>query len=210
MYQKNKYILAISYFLKITVIIALLIAIYYKDITNIFLSSLLIFLSILPSLIQKNYKFILPEEVEFIILLFLYSSIFLGEFGDFYEKYWWWDLILHTISGIILGFFGFLIIYTLNKSKKINLNLTPIFIALFTFSFAITLGVMWEIIEFSLDSIFNLNMQKSGLIDTMWDLIVDSIGAFIIAIISYFYVKKIKYAQKRSCLESQVLSTFET
>jgi hypothetical protein len=41
-----------------------------------------------------------------------------------------------------------------------------------------------------MDSFFSLNMQSSGLVDTMWDLIVDTIGAGVISLLGYFYLKK--------------------
>ena len=44
------------------------------------------------------------------------------------------------------------------------------------------IGVIWEIFEFSLDYVIGLNMQKSGLVDTMGDLIVNSIGSLFVAI----------------------------
>ncbi|MHA3914105.1 hypothetical protein [Halovulum sp. GXIMD14793] len=40
-----------------------------------------------------------------------------------------------------------------------------------------------------MDQLFGLNMQKSGLVDTMQDLIVDTIGASIGAFGGYLYLK---------------------
>jgi hypothetical protein len=64
----------------------------------------------------------------------------------------------------------------------------PGFVALFAFMFAVGLGALWEIFEFGMDSLFGLNMQKSGLVDTMWDLIVDVAGALVISILGYGYL----------------------
>ena len=100
----------------------------------------------------------------------------------------WWDLFLHSLSGIILGLIGFSIAYMIFYYHKIDIS--PHFVTLFTITFAISLGALWEIIEFSLDSIFGFNMQKSGLVDTMWDLIVDMLGAAIIGAAGYLYIKK--------------------
>lgn len=36
---------------------------------------------------------------------------------------------------------------------------------------------------------FGLNMQKSGLVDTMWDLIVDGVGALVISLLGWGYLK---------------------
>ena len=77
--------------------------------------------------------------------------------------------------------------YVLYHKNKINAK--PIWIAIFAFCFGVAIGAVWEIFEFGMDQIFGMNMQKSGLIDTMWDLIVDSIGAMLTSFIGYFYIK---------------------
>jgi uncharacterized membrane protein YjdF len=65
----------------------------------------------------------------------------------------------------------------------------PIAVAFVAFCFAVTIGCAWEIFEFGMDQIFGLNMQKTGLVDTMWDLIVDMIGAAIGATAGFFFLK---------------------
>ena len=35
--------------------------------------------------------------------LFVFLSLFLGSAMDFYYHFWWWDLVLHTASGFLLG-----------------------------------------------------------------------------------------------------------
>lgn len=87
------------------------------------------------------------------------------------------------------------------KKKKLDFNLSPFFVALFSFCFAVTIGVFWEIYEFSFDGILGLNMQKfalengsrllgrAALMDTMKDLIVDSLGAFIMSVLGYISIK---------------------
>jgi uncharacterized membrane protein YjdF len=80
----------------------------------------------------------------------------------------------------------------------------PGFVAIFAFMFAVGIGALWEIFEFSMDSLFGMDMQKemrgdpSGLTDTMWDLIVDILGALVISILGYGYVKT---ARNESFLE---------
>lgn len=61
--------------------------------------------------------------------------------------------------------------------------------AFFAFCFAVMIGAVWEIWEFTLDQLFGLNTQKSGLVDTMWDLIVDAGGAIIGAGAGWAYLK---------------------
>ena len=60
---------------------------------------------------------------------------------------------------------------------------------MFSFCFAVTLGVLWEIYEFSVDYLFGWNMQRSGINDTMTDLMVDALGAFAVSLLGYLYMK---------------------
>jgi len=113
--------------------------------------------------------------------------MFLGELANFYELFWWWDVVLHFSSAIAFGCIGFIILFYLNRTNKISSK--PFWIALFSFSFAVSIGVIWEIFEFSMDQIFGMHMQKSGIVDTMWDLIVDAIGALISVAAGYAYMQ---------------------
>ena len=97
--------------------------------------------------------------------------------------------MLHSGSAFLLGILGFLLVYILNEKEEIGLDLKPGFVALFAFMFAVGMGTIWEIFEYFIDQVFGLNMQKSGLQDTMWDLIVDVIGAAIISFLGWGYIQ---------------------
>lgn len=155
----------------------------------------------IPSMISKKWKITIPSSMYIIYVIFLYAAIFLGEVRDFYYRIPHWDTILHTFSGAALGALGFSVVNLLNKQEKLKVNLSPFFVALFSLCFAITMGVVWEIYEFSFDGLLGLNMQKfalengvnlvgrAALCDTMKDLIVDSIGALVISILGYISLK---------------------
>ena len=97
---------------------------------------------------------------------------FLGEVRSWYERIWWWDIALHTSSGLLLGLVGFLLVYVLTENERIDLHMRPRFVALFAFLFAVAVGALWEIFEFAMDRMLGANMQKpmlddpSGLTDT--------------------------------------------
>ena len=138
--------------------------------------------------------------------MFIFASLFLGEYHGYYTRFWWWDALLHTASGFILGILGFLLVHVMNEKEELELHMKPAFVALFAFLFAIGIGTLWEIFEFTMDNLFGLNMQKSGLVDTMTDLIVDAVGAFIIAILGYGYLRT---AGNSSFLEQWILRFIE-
>lgn len=146
-------------------------------------------ITFLPVLLGNRFQVRIPHEFETLAVVFLYMSLFLGEVQEYYVRYWWWDVVLHTGSGFLLGILGFLLIYVLNEKEDIELELHPNFLALFAFMFAMGIGALWEIFEFAMDRTFGLNMQKSGLVDTMWDLIVDGIGALVIAVLGWGWLK---------------------
>lgn len=160
-----------------------------------------IFAMLLPGIIEKKIKIEIPSTMLLLYTLFLYCAIYLGEVKNFYYTIPYWDTILHTCSGAMLGALGFSFVSLLNRQHQIPVQLTPVFVSLFAFCFAITLGVFWEIYEFTFDGILGLNMQKfaletgellvgrSALLDTMKDLIVDSIGAFVMSVIGYISIK---------------------
>lgn len=149
-----------------------------------------------PLLLARRLLPDIPAQFQFLVVVFVFAALFLGEFRSFYARYWWWDLALHVSSGLLLGIFGFLLVYVLNRNARIDLHMRPHFVALFAFVFAVAIGALWEIFEFSMDQLFGLQMQKpmfddpSGLTDTMWDLIVDAVGALIISLYGWWYLQR--------------------
>ena len=161
-----------------------------------------LFVMSLPSIINRRFSIQIPSLVEVLFYIFLYCAIYLGEVRSFYYLIPFWDTILHAFSGFMLGALGFSLVNMLNREVTDYVKLSPFFIALFAFSFAIAFGTIWEIYEFSMDTIFNTNMQKfityegviligcEALKDTMKDIIVDTLSAFFVSVLGYFYLIK--------------------
>lgn len=148
-----------------------------------------ILVTLIPLLLGRRFRVFIPPEFELLAIAFVFASLFLGEVRGYYVRFWWWDAVLHTASGFLLGILGFLLVFVLNETESVELHMKPGFVALFAFTFAVALGAVWEIFEFGMDSVFGMNMQKSGLVDTMWDLIVDTIGAAVIAYLGHGYLR---------------------
>jgi len=147
-----------------------------------------VIVTMLPVALGQRFDVHIPPEFELLAVVFVYASLFLGEVRGYYVKFWWWDSLLHTGSGLLLGIFGFVLVYVMNEKDNLHLSMKPSFVALFAFMFSLGMGVLWEILEFSIDQTFGTTMQKSGLVDTMWDLIVDGVGALTISILGYGYL----------------------
>ena len=167
---------------------------------------------IIPRFIQEKKKLQIPNKMYFLYMIFLYCAISLGEVRSFYYKIPNWDTILHTFSGGMLGALGFSFVSLFNNEENFHLKLTPFFVAMFSFMFAIMLGVLWEVYEFAFDGLLGLNMQKfmlesgeqlvgrAALADTMEDLIVDMLGAFVMSVIGYISLK-----YKKGWVESMII-----
>jgi hypothetical protein len=174
---------------------------YIKISLQCILGSVVLFL---PSALEYKFKISFSNGMHIFFILFLYGAIILGEVQGYYRKFYHWDTVLHTLSGGMLSSFGFCIIDIINKSKRMNLGLSDWFMSFFSFCFAIMLDTLWEIIEFIMDMLMDLNMQQYilpdgtvltghyALVDTMKDLIVDVLGALCISIIGYILLKKRK------------------
>jgi len=147
-----------------------------------------------PTLLRARLPVKIPPEFQALALLFAFAALFLGEIQRYYELIPWWDQALHVSSGLLLGILGFLLVYVLNEKTRIEHYLRPRFVALFAFLFAVSVGTLWEIFEFAMDSFFGTSMQKpmfddtSGLTDTMWDLLVDMLGALAISVYGWWYM----------------------
>ena len=155
----------------------------------------------LPSAVSHRWKLEIPNFIYVMYYVFLYCAIFLGEVLSFYYLIPHWDIILHFFSGAMLGALGFILVSWLNDSEKVRVSLSPAFVALFAFCFALSCGAVWEIYEFVFDGLLGLNMQKfttaagevltghDALRDTMEDIVVDALAALLISVIGYVRIK---------------------
>lgn len=155
-------------------------------------------LSFLPQIVERNFKVGVPIAYEFIVVLFIFASIYMGEVNKAYEHFWWWDIVLHTSSGVLLGYIGFLILYVLYRKRQLKASAG--LIAFFTFCVGMASAGIWEIFEFSVDQLFGGTMQH-GLLDTMSDTVVACIGSIIAAGAAYWHIKHPAKSPLRRTLE---------
>jgi hypothetical protein len=163
----------------------------------------------LPSMVERTWHIAIPSLMYIAFVVFLYAAIYLGEIRSFYYMVPNWDTVLHCLSGLMLGFLGFSIVNLLNDLDKVRIRMSSLFVAFFAFFFALSLGVVWEIYEYSLDGLLGLNMQKfalddgtnlvgrAALQDTMKDLIVDALSALAASVVGYFSIRRDRTWMKR-------------
>lgn len=129
------------------------------------LFTLILFL--LPPFVQKTFNIELPTWLEIIVLIFIFAAQVLGELAEFYVKVPLWDTMLHTACGFLAASLGLSLTDLLNRSDRFHFELSPFFVALVSFCFSMTVGVLWEFFEFGMDVLFHSDMQKDYILHSI-------------------------------------------
>ncbi|MEE8575335.1 MAG: hypothetical protein V3T30_07975 [Thermodesulfobacteriota bacterium] len=177
---------ALSWLMKFVMVLLFFYHIAIADYLFVVACAIALVVSFAPSVIQRSYHVTLPFEIDLLVTLAIFLHIYLGEELMFYERIGFWDAILHFFNTSVISLLGFMIVYTLHYTHKLRFTI-PMF-GFFTVIFALSMGVIWEILEFLVDSIFHTTAQK-GLADTMWDLIFDLIAGIVVAIFGMLYAR---------------------
>ncbi|WP_256623437.1 hypothetical protein [Methanolobus chelungpuianus] len=176
----------------ITILLVVLVQIVFLIQGNWFsliLSVLTLLLIFLPSVLNRRISVDYPDFIVTQIVIYLYMSAILGSLIGYFEKYWWWDLFVHLLLGLVVGSIGFLLVLELTKHRPQSARLSPGMVAIFAFAFSVAIGTLWEITEFTVDYLFGTELQLSSLTDTMADLVADTVGALIISLTGLFYLR---------------------
>ena len=213
-WRERRSVTMVYILLRISVVLVMLAQIFNGNFENVFLCVLTLILFMMPSVLEKKLDITLPNTLEIIILLFIYAAEIMGEIGAYYVTFPYWDTVLHTLNGFLCAAIGFSLLDILNRHSEARFHLSPLYLAIVAFCFSMTVGVIWEFFECTMDQLFFLDMQKDtvvntigsvqadgtqtalglggyldiGLLDTMEDLFVNFIGALTFSIIGYFYV----------------------
>lgn len=162
--KTNKIAFAVYIVLRLAVILVIIRCIVDKRYESLFTAGLCLVLFLIPPFVEKNFKLELPTVLETLAFIFIFCAEIFGEIGGFYQKYAFWDTMLHATNGFIFAAFGFCLIDIINQNPKIKFTMSPIYVALTAFCFSMTIGVLWEFFEFSSDMLFMNDMQKDRII----------------------------------------------
>lgn len=170
----------------------------------VFVTVAALILTFLPGHLAQRVGLRLPQSFLAAIALFVLASLYLGEVHDFYHRLWWWDLALHMGSAAGFGVLGFLLVFMLFEGDRYAAP--PWAIGALSFCLAITVGTLWEVFEFAMDSLFGFTMMKSGLPDTMGDIIVNAIGAALAAAAGVIYLSDVARGRLRAPFDTFIAS----
>ncbi|MDO4173332.1 MAG: hypothetical protein Q4D42_01085 [Eubacteriales bacterium] len=144
---------------------------------NVFTCILCLILFCVPNLISKRFSIQIPVFLKVIIMMFIFSAEILGEVNAYYIKIPMWDTMLHTLNGFLMAAIGFSLVDIFNRSERFLVKLSPLFVAIVAFCFSMTIGVLWEFFEFSMDMLFHTDMQKDFFVDTIHSVALNPTGA---------------------------------
>ena len=163
--------------LTMLVIVSIIRQFFLGNYHNMFLGILTLILFMVPQFIDKKLGVTIPVGLETVILIFIFSAEILGEINAFYVKIPIWDTILHTTNGFLMAAIGFALIDLFNRSDRFSIKMSPYFVAFFAFCFSMTVGVMWEFFEFSMDWFFGMDMQKDWIVPAINSVKLNPTGA---------------------------------
>ena len=165
--RESKAELAAYILLRGAVLVILVLELLSRQWFNVFLCFLTLLLFMIPSIVERRLQLELPGPLEIVILCFIFSSAILGEIAEFYLKVPGWDTLLHTLNGFLMAAIGFSLIDLLNRSPRFHISLSPFFVAFVAFCFSMTTGILWEFVEYAIDHLFHMDMQKDFLVSSV-------------------------------------------
>lgn len=171
--KENKSTFVIFVILRILVIIVGVRQFFVGNYENVFLCAATLVLFMVPAFIEKLFKVHLPSILEIVVLVFIFAAEILGEISDYYVKFAFWDTMLHVTTGFLAAAVGLSLIDILNRSTRIGLSLSPLFVALVSFCFSMTIGVLWEFFEFGADILLLTDMQKDTVVTSISSVLLN-------------------------------------
>ena len=173
---KKPVVSAVYIALRAAVILVMIAQFFNRNFENVFLCALTLILFILPTVLERKLEVDLPDTLEIIILLFIFAAEVLGEMSAYYTTYPYWDTMLHTLNGFLCAAVGFCLVDLFDRSERFSLTLSPVFMAIVAFCFSMTIGVLWEFFECSMDRIFLFDMQKDTVVTAISSVMLDPAG----------------------------------
>ena len=173
---KSKKTIRVYFILRFLVIVCMIAQGMKGNWENVLLCVLTLLLFTLPTLISEKFKIELPSTLEIIVYMFIFAAEILGEISNFYGLIKEWDSMLHTINGFICAAIGFSLIDILNRNKFVHLDMSASFVALVSICFSMTIGILWEFAEFSIDKLLVKDMQKDRIVTRVSSVTLNPLG----------------------------------
>ena len=171
--RRHKGTFIVFFILRILVVVSMIRQFMLGNYESVMLCVLTLILFIAPMIVQVRLNVDFPQVLEVTILLFIYAAEILGEVNSYYTAIPYWDLMLHTLNGFLCGAIGFSLAICLDKDENVFFRMSPLLIVIVSFSFSMTIGVLWEFFEYAADHILLLDMQKDTVVHTVSSVLLN-------------------------------------
>lgn len=148
-----------------------------------------------------------PSLVQDGLILMIFAASFCGKFMNFYYDVRWWDSGMHLLSGGLCVLAGYEVVIAMQRRDKMTISVPIALLCALGFSFFVS--TCWELFEFTADQVMcNSSTGAVGdaqhwcrwlaedtpkiatlfdpkyeerwpIMDTMGDIVLNSIGAFV-------------------------------
>ncbi len=161
-----------------------------RDVPTITNAGLALTVTFLPAVLERNHR--IPIEPELVI--WLAAAAFLHTLGSagLYATLEQWDTLTHVVSSSLVAAAGYTVVRAIDLHSD-NVHLPSKTMVAFIVLFVLAVGVIWELVEFSVDFAaqhfgFDAALAQHGVDDTVGDLLFNSLGGIIAAILGAAYL----------------------
>lgn len=143
-------------------------------------------LIMVPYVLDKIKGYQIDEKLIFFYYLFLLFALVMGSILKVFYQIWWFDLFTHFLSGILTSIFAYIIL----EKYQLTSYQYRFFALLFILAFTVFVAGCWEYFEFTCDKLFSSDVQwvaKTGVDDTMTDMLIATLGGILSSI--YYYIQ---------------------
>jgi uncharacterized membrane protein YjdF len=130
---------------------------------------------------EEIFNIGVPYIFRCLVIVALFIHTFFGYFKDQYTRSKTFDRYLHAFGSFAYALFFYALLAQLMDAAVTS----KVFIAVMVTFTGITVGTVFEIIEYFIDRKMPVKTQR-GLIDTDADLICDVIGSVVAGVVTYF------------------------
>lgn len=140
-------------------LVSLVWALIKQDSGDIFMSAISVLYVFIPDIAEKLFKFRIQFSL-YVFIIFYTICPLLGYMYNFYYLVPWWDSMMHGFAGLVFAMLGAYLPYVLGKKKRCSVALC----AFCAFFFSVAISGLWELVEFTSDSLFGTDMQKDTIL----------------------------------------------
>ena len=178
----------VSHIFRLAMVFLFVVAIAIDNLswTLICLSGIIV--SVVPIFLKRHLKVEVPYVLDLMIVLalFLHTGA-VGVFDNIYYILPEFDLVTHFVSSLLVAFIALIALYLLDEYwEGLHINIYALAFAVVVITMAC--GVVWELGEWAIGKLWGIPFQVD-LDDTMIDLLVDTIGATVMAVIGIYLIK---------------------